>query len=319
MCLSVFLVFSTAGFAKTFEFKFQSGRIGSLSRAAAEKFIELVNEKTDHEVKAEHYLSGEIAKGAEAAAAVKMGLLDMSVNSPSWDTCWDTRMGMLEIPFLWSSDTHFQNYVLERGGGDRLAEILIQAVEVRPLCWYHVGFRWMWFKNKINSVEDLKKVRMRVPGGKVYQDMAKIVDIPGITIDYSEIFTSLQTGLVEAVEMPVALTYEERFYEVINYGWPSNHMICPQYIGISENLWQSLPSDLREAMEEAAYETSYYMYGLTPLNAHKALRVMKEEQGLQVIYDVDPAPLRELFVDYQMEWAQKNNCVDMMEEILAMK
>ena len=321
LALILFLVsiMSIVGFSETFEFKFDTLAPGNLERLVAEKFIELTNEKSEYEVKARYFLKGEVTTSDSVIETIRLGMIDMSTASPSWATSWDTRMGLFEVPFLWENFEHFQNYVVEEGGGEKLGQILIEKTGVRPLVWFSTGFRWMYFKDRINSLEDLKKRKMRTPGGQVYLDLMKIIGINAITVPWSEVFTSLHTGLVNAVECPPALAYAQRFHEVVNYAWPSNHVLGVNYIIINEKLWQSLPEDLKDAMTEAAYETSYYAYGLTPMLTQKAIRAMKEERGVKVIYDVDPAPLADLFVDYQMNFAKENNLVDMMEEILKMK
>lgn len=317
--LILFCLIVQVGFSKTIDIKFQTLQPGSLPRAAAEKFIELIKEKTEHEINVTYYLQGEIAEAGEVMEAIRVGMLDMANTSPSWATSWSKSLGLFEMAFLWKNGEHFQNYVIEEGGGEKLGKILIEKAGVRPLVWYSTGFRWMYFKDKINSLEDLKKIKMRSPGGQVSLDMMKIIGINAITVPWSEVFTGLHTGLVEAVECPPALAYPERFHEVVKYAWPSNHMMGIQFITINEQLWQSFPDDLKEAMKEAAYETSYYMYGLTPMLAQMAVRSMKEESGLQVIYDVDPSPLADLFFDYQKSYAKDNDALDMLEEILAMK
>ncbi len=307
------------GFSKTIEIKFQTLMPGSLPREAAEKFFELLDEKTEHEIKVKYYLQGEIAGAAEVIEAIKVGMLDMANTSPSYATSWSKSLGLFELPFLWKNGEHFQNYVIEEGGGEKLGKILIEKTGIRPLIWYSTGFRWMYFKDKINSLEHLKKIKMRTPGSKVFLDLMKIIGINAITVPWSEVFTALHTGLVDAVECPPALAYPQRFHEVVKYAWPSNHMMGLQFITINEELWQSFPDDLKEAMREAAYETSYYMYGLTPMLTRMAVRSMKEETGLQVIYDVDPSPLADLFVDYQTSYAKDSGTLDILKEILEMK
>ena len=315
---------SIVGFSKTFEFKIQVLAPGSPQRFATEKFFDLVNEKlvnekSEHKIKVKYFLEGEIIRSAETIEALKVGMLDMSTLSPSYAASLDKRLNLFEVPFLWTNYEHFQNYVVEAGGGEKLGQILIDKAGVRPLFWYSTGFRWMYFKDKINSLEDLKKAKMRTPPGKVYLDLMKIIGINAITVPWSETFVSLNTGLVNAVECPPSLAYTARFHEVINYAWPSKHMLGVNFFLINENLWQSLPEDLKDTMTEAAYETSYYMYGITAMLSQKAIKNMKEETGVEVIYDVNPAPLANLFVDYQLNFAKENDLVDMMEEILKMK
>ena len=243
----------------------------------------------------------------------------MSTLSPSYAAAWDKRLNLFEVPFLWTNYEHFQNYVVEVGGGEKLGQILIEATSVRPLIWFPTGFRWMYFKNRINSIEDVRKAKMRTPQGKVYLDLMDIIGINAITVPWSETFVSLNSGLVDAVECPPVLAFTARFHEVVNYAWPSNHMLGLNMLLINEKLWQSFPEDLRNIMSEAAYETSYQMLGTTIMLARKGVRSMQEETGLEVIYDVNTGPLADLFVDYQLEFAEEIGMVDMMEEILEMK
>jgi len=313
--LLLIVIFTSIGYCEIFELKWRSHIEGSLGRKAAETFIELVNEKCEHELKPIFNLPGEIAKSDEVVDALNSGMIDISVGSPSWASNYDARMNLFNLPYLWKSDSHFLNYIIEMGGGEKLGNILLEKAGVRPIVWYPIGFRWMFFKDRINKIEDLENVKMRSPGSQVFLDMMDILGINAITVPYSEIFTSLNTGLVEAVEMPPSLAHEQRYHEVVNYSWPSLHMMGVQFIAISDKLWQTFPIELRQAMEEAAYETTYYMYGISKLFTNKAVKKMGEETGLEVIYDVDPSPLTDMFKEYQAKWAEEHNVVEILEEI----
>jgi len=322
LALITFLVsiMSIVGFSKTFEFKLFGHVPGHIERFMEDKFIELVNEKSEHEIKVKRSIEGEVATSGNLIEAIKAGILDMGASSPSWATSWDKRIGLFETPFLWKSYSHFQNYVIEEGGGEKLGQILIEKAGVRPLAWYSKGYRWMYFTDRINSLEGLRKVKMRTPGGQSYLDMMKIIGINAISVPWGEVFVSLKTGLVNGVECPPGQAHEQGFDEVTKYAWPSKHIMGVGYLVINENLWQSLPEDLKDAMNEAAYETSYYMLGFTPMYNQKAIRNMKEKLGVEVIYNVvDPDVLAGLFVDYHMNLAKEYDLVDTMEKILKME
>lgn len=307
--------------ADTIKLKVNTSTASGLQRMAAEKFIELLSTKIkpNHQVKAEYFVYGEITTAGEVVDALKTGLIDVAVHAPSWASSWDERITTFDLPFLWKNAEQAQDYIIELGGGEKLGKFLIEKAGVRPLTWFSLGFRWMFFKDPIQTLDDLQKVKMRTSTGKAYLDMMRILDLKAVTVPWSEAFTALNTGLVNAVESAPAPAYQQRFHEVCKYAWPSNHMIALVVLSIREELFQKLPADVQQAMKDAAYETSYFIYGMTPMDSYRSLRKMAKETGLKVIYGVDPSPLQAKFAGYHDEWGKKYGVQDIIDEIRSMK
>ena len=79
-------------------------------------------------------------------------------------------------------------------------------------------------------------------------------------MSFSEVFTALQTGVVDGQENPLTQIYSAKFQEVQNYLSMTGHVYTPAYVLVGQNRWNSLPEDVRQILEETAKETQAFVY-----------------------------------------------------------
>jgi tripartite ATP-independent transporter DctP family solute receptor len=116
-------------------------------------------------------------------------------------------------------------------------------------------------KHPINTPADLKGIKLRVPEGKWRVKMFQAYGANPSPMKFSEVFTALQTGVMDGQENPFAQIASAKFYEVQKYLSLTGHVYTPSYLVVSSKKWSTLPADVRKVLDETAKETQAYVYG----------------------------------------------------------
>jgi tripartite ATP-independent transporter DctP family solute receptor len=112
----------------------------------------------------------------------------------------------------------------------------------------------------INTPEDLKGIKLRTPKGEWRVKMFQAYDANPTPMAFSEVFTALQTGVIDGQENPFAQIYSAKFQEVQKYLSLTGHVYTPAYVAVGKEKWESLPADIRQVLEETAAETQGFVY-----------------------------------------------------------
>lgn len=119
------------------------------------------------------------------------------------------------------------------------------------------GFRQVTCSTKpINGVGDVAGLKIRVPVSPLYTSMWKSLGALPASINYAEVYSSLQTRIVDAQENPLALIYTSKFFEVQKYCSLTNHMWDGQWLLTNKRVWERLPADLRDLVAKRLNEAA---------------------------------------------------------------
>jgi TRAP-type C4-dicarboxylate transport system substrate-binding protein len=99
---------------------------------------------------------------------------------------------------------------------------------------------------------------------------------------FSEVFTALQTGVMDGQENPLTQIYSAKFHEVQDYLSMTGHVYTPAYVLVGQNRWNSLPEDVRQILEETAKETQAYVYEQAAALESELLDKIKAESDIEV-------------------------------------
>lgn len=220
---------------------------------APEKFAQYVDEMSAGRLKVQVYGAGELVPGFEVFDAVSQGTVQMGHSGPYY---WKGKIPSSPlfgaIPFGMTSTE--LNAWLHYGGGLELWREMYQPFGIIPMAGGNSGAQFAgWFKKEINSMEDLKGLKMRIPGlaGEVLQRAGAIP----VTLTGGEIFSSLQSGAIDATEW--VGPYNDLafgFYQAAEYYYSSiwHEPGTGLEFLINEKAFNELPSDLQKIVEVAA-------------------------------------------------------------------
>jgi tripartite ATP-independent transporter DctP family solute receptor len=133
----------------------------------------------------------------------------------------------------------------------------------------------------IETPEDLQGIKLRVPSGEWRVKMFQAYDANPTPMAFSEVFTALQTGVIDGQENPFAQIWSAKFQEVQDYLSLTGHVYTPAYITAGKQKFESLPAEVQQVLEETAKETQDFVYETAAALEDDLLTKLKEG-GIQV-------------------------------------
>jgi len=218
----------------------------------------------------------------EMIQKVKLGTLDMALPSTVMSSEVDL-FGIFEMPYIVKDRKHMAKIEKEV-----FWPMLAPAAEkkgVKVIAVWENGTRHITNnKRPIKAPADLQGIKLRVPNGKWRVKMFQAYGANPSPMKFSELFTALQTGVMDGQENPFTQIYSAKLQEVQKYLSLSGHVYTPAYL-ITGKTWGSLPPDVRKILEDTAKETQAYVYETAASDENELLAKLKAS-GMQV-NDVD--------------------------------
>jgi len=251
--------FAGAVHAQT-EIKFgHVGEPASLFTASAEEFAKRANARLGAKAKVVVFGSSQLGSDRELLQKLKLGTIDMALPSTVMSSEADL-FGVFEMPYLVKDRAH-----MRRIESEVFWKTLAPAAEAKGLkviaVWEN-GYRHITnSKRPINTPADLQGIKLRVPEGKWRVKMFQTYGANPSPMKFSEVFTALQTGVMDGQENPFTQIYSAKFQEVQKFLSLTGHVYTPAYVTVGAKKWASLPADVRDTLEAVAKETQSYVYG----------------------------------------------------------
>ena len=248
----------------------------------AKKWAELVKERTNGRVEIttfpnEQLSSGNQQKGIEQVAA---GVTGASLHSTIIYSVIEPKLSVVSMPWIMPNNAAVDK-AMKGAPGEKVKD-LIRAKGIEPLAFGENGFRhWTNSKRPLATPDDMKGLKIRVPGMKMYISLFKAMGADPTSMSFSEVFTALQQGTVDGQENPISVIYTTKLNEVQKYMTICNYSYDPIVLGVNKKLWDSIDKDTQAIMKKAAEEAMALNIKLTREDEAKQLDEMKKK-GLQV-------------------------------------
>ncbi|MCC8127763.1 MAG: TRAP transporter substrate-binding protein [Clostridiales bacterium] len=260
----------------------------------AEKFKELIEEKSGGNITVTIYPNNQLGSEIETiqSAIAGMGDCDIVLTGESMQT-YAEELGIIGMPYAITSDEHM-DAVLEGEVGQEL-EDLMQSAGLKVLGAIKRGPREITSNKVINSPDDLQGFIIRTPESKMTMAAFEAMGAKPTPMAFSEIFTSLQQGVIHGQENPLANIYDASLYEVQDYVIQTDHLRAWVYFAISDARFSSFSEAAQQMIQECATEAIAYEHELF-LEEEAQLQSTLEEKGMTFI-EVDQEPFKEKAVE----------------------
>ena len=214
-------------------------------------FKKNVEERSKGRLKIEIYPNGSLGGDVQLTEAVATGSLDMALPSTSVLTTYSDEFGILDMPYLFkSAQSAFA--AMDGDVGKTLAE-KVKAKGIDILGYTYNGPRSTTSKVKpIEKPEDLQGLKMRAMESPIFIDYYKTLGANPTPMSFTELYTGLQQGTVEAQENPPSLTFANKFYEVQKYSSIDEHVHNFLAFLINDNKFKSLSAEDQKILTEEA-------------------------------------------------------------------
>jgi len=259
------------------------GEPGSLFQKSADEFARRANAKFGNKAKVIVYGSSQLGGDKEMIQKLKLGTLDMAIPSTVMSSEVDL-FGIFEMPYIVKDRDHMKR--IEKEIFWSQLEPAAEKKGLRILAVWENGVRHITnSKRPIKVPADLQGIKLRVPEGKWRVKMFAAYGANPSPMKFSEVFTALQTGVMDGEENPLTQIYSAKFQEVQKYLSLSGHVYTPAYLTVGMKRYDALPADVRKILDDTAKETQAYVYEVAAKDDEDLLGKLKAA-GMQV-NDVD--------------------------------
>ncbi len=225
------------------------------------KFAEEMDRLTDGRVLVDVYPDMQLGTGEEMLEGVQLGSIDLCEATLTAVTEWDDTFFFLNLPFLFHEPEVAYAFLDGPMGRDLLGEV--GDTNIRVIAFWENGFRNITSNiGPIVEPEDIVGQDIRLMPNPVHMDGFSQVNANPTPMAFGELFTALQQGVIDGQENPLANIYDMSFHEVQDYLTVSGHYYDVTGFYITESLYQSLPGDIQDAVDEAAIAATKYHRGL---------------------------------------------------------
>ena len=243
-------------------------------------FDSILQHRSNGRLQVEVYPSEQLAKEMEAIRLIQAGVIDMSV-SASLLSNWIEIAAFCELPFLLRDSTEKQA-LINGPLGRRIKDEMLEKMGLRAVATFERGPRQLTSNRPIKHPDDLDGLIIRVPSVPSFVTAWSALGAKPTPMAFSEVFTSLQQGTIEAQENPFALILSAGFSEVQPYVNLTEHVMSWSYPLIGEKQFQSLPSDLQTIFLEAAADMEVYEHQLFQGNELRARQALMD-RGMEFV------------------------------------
>ncbi|MEO3429361.1 TRAP transporter substrate-binding protein [Pelagibius sp. CAU 1746] len=234
------------------------GAPGSLFEASANEFARCSNAALGDKAEVQVFGSSQLGKDSELLQKLKLGQVDFSLPSSVMSSVAN-EFGVFEMPYIIKSREHMkrvQDAILESK-----LQPAVQAKGYRILGVWENGFRNITNNTRpINKPEDLDGIKLRTPKGAWRVKMFKLYGANPTPMAFSEVFTALQTGVIDGQENPYAQIWSAKFQEVQKYLSITGHVYTPAYLLVSDKHFSALPGDVQAELSKCATATQDFVY-----------------------------------------------------------
>ncbi|MFZ7103890.1 MAG: DctP family TRAP transporter solute-binding subunit [Peptococcaceae bacterium] len=279
---------------KALELSASSGGMAASSPAgkAMDFFAEKIAEYSNGTVTVKVFYDSSLGDPTSVVQGMQKGAVDIAATGDSYFSGLVPEIQVFELPFL------FDSYETARGAVDGPVGQKVMAKfdgkGIKPLAFWEIGFRHL--TNSVRHVktpDDLQGIKIRTLPAQIQVKTWEQLGALPTPIDFSELYTSLQQGVVDAQENPVNLIRTSKFYEVQKYLSLTGHVYTPMFLAMSQNTWDKLNAEQQDAVMKAAQDAQEYERGLVKDGESDDLAFI-EQQGVTVERTPEIAKFKEI-------------------------
>ena len=285
-------------------------------QVAAEKFAELVDEKTGGEYKIEIYPNGTLGGESDMLDSMSMGMLDMGIITAGPFVNFSEMMGVLDMPFLFANGEEAYK-IFDGEIGRELLDTLEEA-NLKGLAYAERGFR-----NITNSVRPVKTaadvagLKLRVMENEVYTATFTALGVNAVPMAWGDALTAMQQNTIEGEENPINVIFSYGLWDYNQkYVTLDRHSYSTAIITMSLDKFNELDEETQQIFLDCAQEAAEYERAWVADQEADQLAAIKDN-GVEVIEDPDIESFREAVQSVYDDYPQYAEYISRIQEELA--
>lgn len=244
------------------------------------EFADRLKEKSGGTITVQISPNGQLGSEVECIELLQRGSLAMTKTSTAPLEAFIPSMAVFGVPYAFHDQQQFW-----RALDGPIGEELLKAGEangLQGLCWYDAGARSFYTKSKtVNTPDDLKGLKLRVQDSRTALEMVKALGGSPTPMNFGELYTGLQQGLVDGAENNPPSFETSRHFEVCKEYALNEHTLVPDLLMISTRWWKRLTPEQQGWVEEAAQESSVFQRELWRKKTAESLKIV-EAAGVNI-------------------------------------
>src|SRR5690625_3669219 len=246
--------------------------------AGIEKLSEELKEETDGRINIQHFPAGQLGNDGQIVEGIKLGSIDIGMVG----TIQSKVTEALYLPFLFEDAEHMHK-VLDGEIGETLKEKFEEETRIKMIRFVYYPSRVLTVNNKeIRTPEDLKGLTVRVPEMPPMVETWKALGAKPTPIAFTELFSSLQQGVVDAQENPYEIIVNNSFYEVQDTVIETHHALPVRFLIMNRDKYDMLTDEEKDLLDKKWLETSMYIEELYMEQEQAYIQKLKDE-GMKFI------------------------------------
>ena len=261
---------------------------------AVENFGKKLEQATNGRISVKMFPSMQLGGEKEAIEQAQIGAIQLARVSVGALGPVIDELNVFNLPFLFRNTAHMQQVIDGPIGQELLDKITNNPkAGLVGLCWMDAGARSMYdTKKAIAGIDDLKGMKMRVMGNPMFVDMMNALGGNGVAMGYDQVFSALQTGVVDGAENnPPSFVFDNHF-TVAKYYTLTEHLIVPEVLVLSKKTWDALSKDDQALVMKFAREAQLDERKLWQDYEKQAMEKAKAA-GIQIIEVANKKPFQD--------------------------
>ena len=217
----------------------------------------LLDERTQGRIKMQVYAGGQLGGEKDCIEMTQMGTIAINRVSTAPLVSFVPKIGVFSMPFLFRDADHFWKVLDGVIGKEMLKEL--ETNNLIGLGYYDAGARSFYTTGKaINTAEDAKGQKIRVQQSKIFVEMINSLGAIATPMGYGEVYSGLQTGIIDGAENNSPSFWMMKHYEVCKFYAQDEHARVPEAIIMSKKVWDTLTQEDQQIVAQAAADSVVY-------------------------------------------------------------
>ena len=271
---------------------------------AMTEFAEKVEERTDGRIKVEIYPNGQLGSENENMEQLMAGVISITkVSAPGLAT-YNEAYHTFGLPYIFDDTEDFYHKM----DSQEMRDFFLSTEEdgFVTITYYTSGARSFYTKDTpIRTPEDLKGLKIRVQDMQSQTDMLEALGGTPVAMAYGDVYTSLQTGIIDGTENNETALTTGKHGEICKVFSMDQHAMIPDVLVMGADVWNSIAPEDQQIILEAAYESTDSHKVAWDAAIEEAIEEAKTEMGVTFIEEVDKEAFREATADMIQEYCDR--------------
>jgi tripartite ATP-independent transporter DctP family solute receptor len=246
----------------------------------AKKFAEILGKKTNGEITIQIFPNGTLGKQAQLVDGLTMGTIDLSLTNSVVLEKYEPLMSVLVMPYVIRGWDHVYKVVDGEIGKELNAGLEKKGITV--LAYHEIGLTNIHSIKPIEHPSDVKGIKLRVQPGPSYVEVGKALGAVVATTAFSEVYTALQLGTIDAQVQSASNILQSKFYEVGKYYVVNELGFFLEPLSMSKMVFDRMTPEHQKALKEAAYESALWQRPYARGKQDEDLAYLVKNHGLIV-------------------------------------